>query len=865
MSFLEKINLETNTNGNKHGQALAFLMTAETNIRLLGLAEFGATAVIEDNLSCNATTGLSPTSLAAHVLGRFSKLTSLNHPNLCKYVEFVRSTILGNAGFLISEHYSWSVVEELKECKKLDVKRIISLLQPVLSAFSYLHSRHIIIGYFSLNSILLSPQNLIRLAQYGLNCISGSRRDVEYCIYSSWHLPPERFLLAETKNGFICRAGDIWSFGIAVFEITVGYLLSEIWSPRQFYSILTTLIRKKRSGSIFQLLLAEIQQKKPNIHIESNEAIMMILEKALCILPSQRPTARELLFIIDDANKSYSNVSNGYSIYDSGNDESSLGEDAKHMKELLEDERAETTRNLPVNEAFFLWKLCGSSVETILINQGIIKANPSVIALPYLVNGDCFMYGNADVRKYELTFDIFSLPSNNFRDRMKSLNENKFLISFEMEGKTREIYDLSLMVKEKDIEYQVRRMLILRRLLSSYPFKKSLLFCECCHDIPPLYRANLWSALLNIYWDVEKHFIAVDTFSPHVSDRQLLVDIPRCHQYDDLMASPIAHHKLKRLLKAWLLLHENYVYWQGLDSLAAPFLVLNFTHLAGAYSCLESFVSLYLHDFFLQDNSSVVQEYLAIFFHLLAFMDAALYTHLSTMDFRPELFAIPWFLTCFAHILPLHKLFYVWDVLLLSDSSFPLFVGLAIMEQLRAGLITTHFNDAILLFSDLPDLNMERLVQYSVTYYNTVPASCTFRRYASKHVREEYAMTHYTATELNEFCCPRISAADIVRLTEHSSLLVVDVRPQYEYSRGAIVGSVNLPPYGEEDTLDTIKTALVNAQSAGHVTVIVDNEHLQRAKKISKLCVLEGYNRVCVLDGGVQKVRSMHHIFCIPA
>lgn len=45
------------------------------------------------------------------------------------------------------------------------------------------------------------------------------------------------------------------------------------------------------------------------------------------------------------------------------------------------------------------------------------------------------------------------------------------------------------------------------------------------------------------------------------------------------MASPIAHRKLKRLLKAWLLLHKNYVYWQGLDSLAAPFLVLNFTNL----------------------------------------------------------------------------------------------------------------------------------------------------------------------------------------------------------------------------------------------------------------------------------------------
>ncbi|VDO15666.1 unnamed protein product, partial [Brugia timori] len=238
-----------------------------------------------------------------------------------------------------------------------------------------------------------------------------------------------------------------------------------------------------------------------------------------------------------------------------------------------------------------------------------------------------------------------------------------------------------------------------------------------------------------------------------------------------MMASSIAHRKLKRLLKTWLLLHENYVYWQGLDSLAAPFLVLNFTCLGISFDLQIGFDS---GDTYLLTTVRLFVEYLAVFFHLLAFMDAALYTHLSAMDFRPELFAIPWFLTCFAHILPLHKLFYVWDVLLLSDSSFPLFVGLAIMEQLRAGLITKHFNDAILLFSDLPDLNMERLVQYSLNYYNAVPASCTFRQFASKHVREEYAMTHYTVAELNEFCCPRISITDFIRLTEHSSLLVVD-------------------------------------------------------------------------------------------
>ncbi|VDK84656.1 unnamed protein product [Litomosoides sigmodontis] len=405
-------------------------MTVEADIRLLGSAEFGATAAIGDDASCPvATSGFSAASSAAQMLGEFSKLMSLSHPHLCKYVEFVRSAVLGNAGFMISEHYSRSAVEELKECKKLDVSRIISLLQPVLSAFTYLHSRHIIIGYFSLNSILLSSQNLVRLAQYGLNCINGNRRDLEYHINSSWYLPPERFLQAEIKSGFICRAGDIWSLGIAALELSIV----------------------ERSGSVFRLLLAEIQRKEPAIHITSNSTIMVILEKALCILPSQRPTARELLSIINDASTSHANLANlekDYSAYGSENDESILRE------KLLESEETEAVQNLPINEAFFLWKLCGSSIETIFLNHGIIKANPAILALPYLVDGDCFMYGNAHTRKYEFTFDVFILPSNNFRDRMKQINGNKFLISFEMEERTRETYDLSLMVKEKDIEYQ---------------------------------------------------------------------------------------------------------------------------------------------------------------------------------------------------------------------------------------------------------------------------------------------------------------------------------------------------------------------------------------------------------------------------
>lgn len=153
---------------------------------------------------------------------------------------------------------------------------------------------------------------------------------------------------------------------------------------------------------------------------------------------------------------------------------------------------------------------------------------------------------------------------------------------------------------------------------------------------------------------------------------QIEVDIPRCHQYDELLSSPQGHVKFRRVLKAWVVSHPDLVYWQGqssqagrafslsdwmnlmclntrwcsrhttsrflsgLDSLCAPFLYLNFNNegenlyyiplnkffqpfisnfLGGffpltpalAYACMSAFIPKYLYNFFLKDNSHVIQ------------------------------------------------------------------------------------------------------------------------------------------------------------------------------------------------------------------------------------------------------------------
>lgn len=56
----------------------------------------------------------------------------------------------------------------------------------------------------------------------------------------------------------------------------------------------------------------------------------------------------------------------------------------------------------------------------------------------------------------------------------------------------------------------------------------------------------------------------------------------------------------------------------------------------------------------------------------------------------------------YTDVFPLHKIFHLWDTLLLGNSSFPFCIGVAILQQLRDRLLANGFNECILLFSDLP-------------------------------------------------------------------------------------------------------------------------------------------------------------------
>lgn len=530
---------------------------------------------------------------------------------------------------------------------------------------------------------------------------------------------PERSI--NLKNN-ICRRSDVWSFGLVILH----RLFPLIKLPRNP----VTLVACKNGEEILKKLnITEIPEKYRSLIIA-------------CLNPkvSERKSVKQLFELV------------GYEIprYKRSNLENLIKYDKIPDHTKIE-------YPLTIQEVYYFWCLSSSNSNRDK-TYSTSKKEPPILKLPSLVILDNHHEVNYDTSNHSnlrVTFIpeiVEHLPMENLKRRLNEIDASiVFPLIFTRikkdpnKGNNGSIYSdnndyfsslstintmssLPIVIRESDFAYQVERTLLFRRLTNETPFLLNDLIRACKQDIPPLYRARTWASLLGVNWNDLLIYDKIDKITPTSTDRQISVDIPRCHQYNDLLASPEGHNKLTRILKAWLRHNEShYVYWQGLDSLCAPFVLLNFNDEAAAFASFNAFIHKYLTGFFSKDNSATIQEYLALFSHLIAFHDVTLFNHLYKLNFTPELYCIPWFLTMFTHVLPLYKILHVWDTLLLGDESFPLAIGLSLLIQLRDQLLGYSFNDCILISSDLPEINVERCVRDAVRYLELTPQSAIKR------------------------------------------------------------------------------------------------------------------------------------------
>uniref|UniRef100_A0A671SJT5 TBC domain-containing protein kinase-like protein n=1 Tax=Sinocyclocheilus anshuiensis TaxID=1608454 RepID=A0A671SJT5_9TELE len=850
----------------------------------LGASTFFASPLPHDVCGSN---GLPLTPNSIKILGRFQILKTITHPRLCQYVDITR----GKHGMMAFMLYC----NMPKKDQVWSSQIFYSVAYEVLEGLEFMNKHGMVHRALSPNNVLLDCDK-VKLAKFGLYHMTDHGADVDFPIGYPSYLPPE--VIAQgcfySSNPSIIEAPlpsgpktDVWSLGVLLFELCAVRSQMLIFLRLAGFDALPTFL-------------------SPSFSQELPENVQALLRKCLTFLPSKRPTPAELL-----GDSVFESISCQYTPYQSPVRLFAAAPRCAHLQ-LPEDISELCKENYlaerAIDEVYHLWCLAGGDLEKELTNQEIIQSKPPICTLPRFILEDGEPFGQGRDRSFLLDDTTVTLSLNQLKNRLKDVagetyyplleDEQPSLPQSNSSNELSATVTLPLIIRERDTEYQLTRIVLFDRLLKAYPYKKNQVWKEARVDIPPLLRGLAWAALLGVEGDIRSKYDGIDKDTPIPTDRQIEVDIPRCHQYDELLSSPQGHIKFRRVLKAWVVSHPDLVYWQGLDSLCAPFLYLNFSNEALAYACMSAFIPKYLYNFFLKDNSHVIQEYLTVFSQMIAFHDPELSNHLNEIGFIPDLYAIPWFLTMFTHVFPLHKIFHLWDTLLLGNSSFPFCIGVAILQQLRDRLLANGFNECILLFSDLPEIDIERCVRESINLFCWTPKSATYRQHAQpnkpasdsnsfrktpSYYSSEYQDLTKTdlsreplkLSELKAEVSPRISVEDLIDLCELSGpayfktpvkrartgkpkILAVDIRSLEDFSRGHIPGSINIPytsTFGPEGELLQCPVTSTLAGYRFRVIVILSSI-MTNATTFATHLLKVNFPRVCVLDGGMNKMKS---------
>ncbi|EDV99954.1 TBC domain-containing protein kinase-like protein isoform X2 [Drosophila grimshawi] len=796
---------------------------------------------------------LTPNSIA--ILGRSQRLKELQHEHLCQYLDVVRGK--HERTIVVSEYVGCTLEEHVKRHAHapLSHTQIWSIFYQLASGLDVLHAHKLVVHNLEPRHILLDCRAgadgadgavRVKLFNYGLHHMTKGGAYVPFPIGNVRYMAPERLLGA---NGNI--KSDIWSWAMVMLELL---LQTELWPRLKLSNIAWKLLAFTRNAgtSILEKIAREHQrlERYQQMPLDVRE----LLERCLSVRPAQRPLPAELL-----AHKSFAQLHSSQELL--------MATPAQAIPLLL---------RCPLAQIYHLWQLAGGDVQAELKKEGLIRSEAPILALPQIVRLSGESVCPPRSQSHLMDERVVLLKMQPLLQRLSRLPASVYFPLLHMprqqlqhqrqqqhqQQQQQQQQQLPLLIRERDIEYQFRRVRLFTRLLHGYPHTADQLQREAAIDIPPLLRGPIWAALLGVLPNAS--YAKIDKFTTTTTDRQIEVDIPRCHQYDELLSSPDGHRKLKRLLKAWVTAHPQYVYWQGLDSLTAPFLYLNFNNEELAFLSLFRFIPKYLQWFFLKDNSAIIKEYLSKFSQLSAFHEPLLAQHLASINFIPELFAIPWFLTMFSHVFPLHKILHLWDKLMLGDSSYPLFIGIAILKQLKSTLLSSGFNECILLFSDLPDIVMESCVIESQKMYECTPKSITHRQHALRtqlpHVLD-IGQADVELKHLQMEQCPRISAKDVHQLLMHApdQLALIDLRSVVEYSRVYVPHSINIPfatvLLGEQ-RLEALNVPHLEQQLRQRIVVCVSNIH-QHAVEFSHFLVACGVLRTCILHKGFNVLHSI--------
>ena len=557
----------------------------------LNLSEFSSQSECDSE-----TTETTSKFSASEFYARFSCLKQITHPNLSYLVDLMH---LGHKKFVLTfesyeEHFThkdFYTETELKSCLYQILSAVVKLMKEGIALLN-LEPKH----------IQLMNRNHPKLVQFGEYSLLGEhlKRNKLYCA-------PEEFQVPGSLHKI-----DTWALGVIFLEVLSG-LRVPLENPLTEYRGLVKefSVYKEHSTELCKFFAFEL------VKVPVSQNFKEVLGLMLRFDPLERYDAYDLL----------------------------------HHPYFLK-------VDLPVNESFpysfetlfYLWKKykkLKKTPEQYFISIGLIHYTPPVLKIPSVITGDEASASVVSSSKQLKIKDFLSLLESEQIEvsdfssftQDKNLSEGVYARSESFFGKLGSVFK-SKSVKSLESEDSSK---------SVNTFLDKLKKFKEFADKPPFpspLRASIYKKLLDCD-QPELLYSFYESFRLNSSEKQISVDIPRCHQYHLFLSSESGKHKLKKVVKTWASNHPNVKYSQGIDSIAAGFLCL-FEKEEQAYFCTDKMIQKYLLESLEQDQ--VGFKMLLLFRNLLNFVDPLLGQHLHKEGILPEMYASPWIFTLFARI-----------------------------------------------------------------------------------------------------------------------------------------------------------------------------------------------------------------------
>ena len=245
--------------------------------------------------------------------------------------------------------------------------------------------------------------------------------------------------------------------------------------------------------------------------------------------------------------------------------------------------------------------------------------------------------------------------------------------------------------------------------------------------LPASHRSIIWRVLLET--EETAGIESWDGPLDLVNQRVVHLDCIRTRQTHPHFQDPVNQYNLERILTFYCK-QQNIAYVQGLNEILAPFFLLAPQLSIGqCYNTFSAFISRFLPHTFADHEFTRLQCTFRLFRLLLLYHDPELCHTLDQYGMVPELYAMPWFLTLFAHRHSPQLVFGLWDAYVLADHpALHGWVALAFLTAHRQAIMQVHHHHLPEQLGSLRIHHLEqvqKLVDVATWFKQATPRSWT--------------------------------------------------------------------------------------------------------------------------------------------